>query len=88
MSKSDDGSVSNCRRPYIPYVSNSMKTWIAFLLGLLFFLIAYGGTYDITNTVAQCLCWDTYLCAPGCPSTGATLVHAIIFALLIRLCLW
>lgn len=88
MPKCEDESTSECRRTYIPYISGSMKTWAAILLGVLFFLIACSSTYDLTNNIAQCLCWDTYLCASGCPSTGATFVHAIIFALLIRLFLW
>lgn len=75
-------------RPYLPKVTNSMKWWLAIFLGFLFFLIAYGGTYNFTNYAWTCAGLPSYLCGPGCPTVWGVVVHAIIFILIIRLILF
>ena len=75
-------------RPYLPTVTSTMKWWLAIFLGFLFFLIAYGGTYNFTNCVWTSAGLPSYLCAPGCPNICGVIIHAIIFVLIIRLILW
>jgi hypothetical protein len=72
----------------VPTVTNSMKWWLALLLGFLFFLLAFGGTYNLTNGIWTGVGGQSFLIAPGCPNVWGVLVHAIIFALIIRLILW
>lgn len=75
-------------RTYLPTVTNSMKWWLAIFLGVLFFIIAFGGTYNLTNAIWTSVGLPTYLNAPGCPNVFGVFLHAIVFALLIRLILW
>jgi heme A synthase len=75
-------------RSYLPLVTNSMKWWLAIFLGILFFLIALGGTYNLTNAIWTGIRLPSFLNAPGCPNTWGVLIHAIVFVLLIRLILW
>lgn len=86
--ESDGGECRRGLRAYVPCISSSMKTWVAVLLAILFFVVAYAGTYNLTNGVAQCIGFSGYLCAPGCPNLIGTVVHAILFGLLVRLFLW
>lgn len=75
-------------RTYLPTVTSSMKWWLAIFLALLFFLLAFGGTYNLTNTVWTSLGLPSYLKGSGCPTTLGVFIHAILFALIIRLILW
>jgi hypothetical protein len=75
-------------RSYLPTVTNSMKWWLAILLGVLFFVIAFPGTYNLTNAIWTSLGLPSFLTAPGCPTTLAVLIHALVFALIVRLLLW
>jgi hypothetical protein len=75
-------------RTYQPSVSNSMKWWLALFLGLLAFLIFLGGTYNLTNNIWIHLGLPSFMNAPGCPKAWGVLIHAIIFALIVRLILW
>lgn len=75
-------------RSFLPSVTNSMKWWLAIFLGILFFLIAFGGTYNLTNSIWTGIGLPSFLKAPGCPNTTGVLIHAIVFVLLIRLILW
>lgn len=77
-----------CARTYLPTVTNSMKWWLAIFLGILFFIIAFGGTYTLTNALWTGLGLPCYLVAPGCPNVWGVFIHAIIFILIIRLILW
>jgi len=72
----------------VPTVTNGMKWWLAILVGILFFLLAFGGTYNFTNAIWTSLGGPSYLKAPGCPNGWGVLVHTILFILLIRLILW
>lgn len=75
-------------RSFLPTVTNSMKWWLAIFLGILFFLIAFGGTYNLTNAVWTGIGLPSFLNAPGCPNTWGVFIHAVVFTLLIRLILW
>jgi len=75
-------------RPYLPTVTNSMKWWLAIFLGILFFIFAFGGTYNLTGTVFNSVGFPSYLVSSGCPSIWGVLVHAMLFILVIRLILW
>ena len=75
-------------RSYVPTVTNAMKWWLAIFLGILFFLIAFPGTYNVTNAVWTSVGLPSYMNAPGAPNAWGVLIHAIIFALIIRLILW
>lgn len=75
-------------RTYLPTVTSSMKWWLAIFLGLLFFIVAFPGTYNLTNAIWTSLGLPSFLQAPGCPTTVGVLIHAIIFLIIIRLILW
>jgi len=75
-------------RTYLPTVTNSMKWWLSIFLGLLFFIVAFPGTYNLTNALWTGIGLPSFLTAPGCPTTLAVFVHAIVFAIIIRLLLW
>jgi hypothetical protein len=75
-------------RTYFPTVTSSMKWWLSIFLGILAFLIFFGGTYNVTNSIWVSLGLPSFLYGPGCPTVGAVVIHAIIFALIIRLILW
>jgi hypothetical protein len=72
----------------LPTVTSSMKWFLALLLGLIAFLIFFGGTYNLSNAIWTGVGGRSYLIAPGCPNVWGVLVHAIIFVLIIRLLLW
>lgn len=83
-----DNSSSSPVRTYLPTVTSSMKWWLAIVLGLLFFIMAFGGTYNVTNAVWTGIGLPTYMNGPGSPKWWGVLIHAIIFILIIRLILW
>jgi hypothetical protein len=65
--------------------SNSDKWWAALIAGILFAIIASPFLFGLTNSLFGCWC-PTY-CPPGGPTLWGLLLHAIVFALLIRLLL-
>jgi len=71
-----------------PTVTSSMKWWMVVLLALLFFVIAFPGTYTLTNSIWTGLGLPSYLTPGGCPTVLAVLIHAIIFGLIVRILLW
>lgn len=75
-------------RTYLPTVTNSMKWWLAIFLGLLAFLVFFTATYNVTNSIWTSVGFPTFLVAPGTPNAWGVLIHAIIFALIVRLILW
>ena len=74
-------------RPTSPTITSSMKWWMSILLAFFFFLLAYPGTYYLTNSLWTSLGFTSYL-NNGCPTVTAVLIHAILFGLLIRVLLW
>lgn len=77
-----------CVRTYLPCVTSAMKWWLAVLLGILYFIVAFGGTYNFTNALWTGLCLPSYINTSGCPKSFGVFVHAIVFILIIRLILW
>ena len=75
-------------KTYSPRVSNSMKWWLAIFLGIVFFIVALGAVYNLSNAVWTSAGFPTYLCGPGCPNAWGVFIHAIIFVIIIRLILW
>ena len=75
-------------RTYLPVVTSCMKWWVAIFLGILFFIFAYGGTYNFTNAVWTSGCLPSYLCRPGCATTLGVFIHAILFMFVVRLLLY
>lgn len=75
-------------RSTLPTITGSMKWWLSIFLGVLFFIIAFPGTYNVTNAIWTSLGFPSFLTAPGCPSTLAVLIHALVFAIIIRLIMW
>lgn len=71
---------------YLPVVTNSMKWWLAGILGVLFFVLSSPGAYSLTNAALDAAG------LPGRKTCGPSLltvvVHSILFALLIRLVMW
>jgi len=71
-----------CDKPY----SSSDKWTASFMLGLLFLLIASPFTYTITNTITKYLGLE--IADPtGCPYLVGTIIHALVFILLVRILL-
>ncbi len=85
---SDTTSLPPAVRTYLPTVTNSMKWWLAIFLGLIAFLIFLGATYNVTNSIWTAIGLPSFLNGPGNPKVWGVLIHAIIFALIIRLILW
>ncbi|MEM3858032.1 MAG: hypothetical protein QW478_01355 [Candidatus Micrarchaeaceae archaeon] len=73
---------------YMPVVTSSMKWWLSLFLGFIFFILALPWVYNATNGVWTTLGLPSYLRSPGCPNIWGVLIHAILFALIIRLILW
>ena len=80
-------ATNNGIRSFIPVVTNSMKWWLAIFLALLFFIIAFPGTYKLTNTLWTAVGLPSYMTG-GCPSVIGVLIHAAIFGIIVRLLLW
>lgn len=72
----------------VPSVTSAMKWWLAILVGFIFFIFAYGGTYNLTNKVWTSLGGKSYVGNPQSPRTWGVIIHAILFTLFIRLILW
>lgn len=66
---------------YLPIVTNSMKWWLSILLGVLFFLLASPWAFKVTDSL-------TGLAPGGVPTTAAVVIHAVIFAVILRLFMW
>jgi hypothetical protein len=79
-------NISN--KTILPTVTSSMKWWLAIVLGGLFFIFGYGGTYNLTNTVLTTVGSPSYLIVPGCPNVLGVTSHALLFILCVRLILW
>ena len=75
-------------RTYLPTVTNSMKWWLAIFLGILAFIIFFPGTFNLTNAIWTSFGLPSFLQAPGSPTVVGVLIHAVIFAVIIRLVLW
>ena len=67
-------------------LTSSQKWWLALLVGVLFFIIASPLAYRLTSTASISLGFGP-TSGPGA-NWGGLLLHAIIFALLVRLILW
>jgi hypothetical protein len=72
----------------VPSVTSPMKWWLAIILGFIFFIFAYGGTYNLTNKIWTTLGGKSYLTNSGSPNIWGVIIHAILFTLFIRLLLW
>lgn len=71
----------------LPDITNSMKWWLAIFLGFLFLIIALPATYGLTNSIWSGIGLPSFLSPGGVPSTLGVIIHAIVFALVIRLLL-
>jgi len=83
MSTSEENDIEN-----MPYVTNSMKWWLALFLGALFFLLALPYTYQLINMGITGVGLPSVLTGDSCPTVMAVLINAILFVLIIRLILW
>lgn len=74
------------KRSYLPTVTSSMKWWLAIVLGLLFFVVSSPLSYRLTNSI-----WNG-LKLPGgglgSPTLIGSLLHAVVFAIIIRILIW
>lgn len=80
--------VGDTIRTYRPTVTSSMKWWMAISLAILFFLIASPVAYNFTNAVWTSIGLPSLLNGPGCPNILGVFVHAIVFAIIVRILLW
>jgi hypothetical protein len=67
--------------------TSGTKWWIAISLGILFILFAARGTFNLTNKISTGI-GGPALKRDYCYTTLGLIIHAILFALLIRLLLW
>ena len=81
-------NIGNTIRSFLPTVTNSMKWWLAIFLALLFFVLAFPGTYNLTNSLWSAVGLPRYLSSSGCPTVVGVLIHAAVFGLIVRILLW
>lgn len=75
-------------RAYLPTVTSSMKWWLAILMGILFLIFAFPGTYNLVNSIWTTVGLPSLLQSPGKPTIWGLVVQAILFLLFIRILLW
>lgn len=68
--------------------SSSAKWWLAIFVAIIFFIIAAPCTYNLTNGIVEAAGLPGFLCAPGCPNIWGVLLHAVVFAIVLRIIMW